>query len=378
MREDVSGAEAAARRVRDVLAPLATMAVAPPVLQPAGLYLELVGEDVRRRAVLAQGESLCLRPDMTIPAARLALQLDLWGADPFLLLYDGRVFQRRADAGAPSEDRQIGLECYAPNAFAEESDATLVRAAIEAARAAGVEPRLVFGAHDLTAAIARASGFSPDWTDRLCRAGARGRSVVSALQAGAGRGERDAPASALAQALAAQPAERAAAIVQDLLAAANIAPVGGRSVEEVALRLRDRGLRSALHAPEPAAVSRLTEALAIEAAPGAGLKALRLWAKRAANAAELEGPLARLERLWARLATMQPDAVFKAELRRSFAYYDGLVFELHGPKGESLGGGGRYDRALPALAQAEGVPAKTGWGAAGFMLAPARLAEAAT
>src|SRR5215475_91049 len=47
--------------------------VAPALLQPAEPFLDLSGEDIRRRMFLvndASGGELCLRPDLTIPVAR--------------------------------------------------------------------------------------------------------------------------------------------------------------------------------------------------------------------------------------------------------------------------------------------------------------------
>jgi len=48
----------------------------PPVLQPAEPFLDLSGEDIRRRMFLASdphGDELCLRPDLTIPVSRAYL-----------------------------------------------------------------------------------------------------------------------------------------------------------------------------------------------------------------------------------------------------------------------------------------------------------------
>src|SRR6202451_4741943 len=45
----------------------------PPVLQPAEPFLDLSGEDIRRRMFLTtdpDGHELCLRPDLTIPVSR--------------------------------------------------------------------------------------------------------------------------------------------------------------------------------------------------------------------------------------------------------------------------------------------------------------------
>lgn len=49
--------------------------------------------------------------------------------------------------------------------------------------------------------------------------------------------------------------------------------------------------------------------------------------------------------------TLQPD------LNRIWEYYSGIVFEIQGENGQSLGGGGRYDGLLRLLGSAEDTPA---------------------
>ena len=46
--------------------------VSPAILQPAEPFLDLSGEDIRRRMFLTtdpDGRELCLRPDLTIPVS---------------------------------------------------------------------------------------------------------------------------------------------------------------------------------------------------------------------------------------------------------------------------------------------------------------------
>ncbi|MEL6748299.1 MAG: ATP phosphoribosyltransferase regulatory subunit, partial [Pseudomonadota bacterium] len=48
--------------------------VAPSIIQPADVFLDAVGEQLRNRTYVftdPAGDELCLRPDVTIPAARL-------------------------------------------------------------------------------------------------------------------------------------------------------------------------------------------------------------------------------------------------------------------------------------------------------------------
>ena len=51
--------------------------VEPAILQPADIFLELSGEELRRRLFLTadvSGRELCLRPDLTIPTCRAHIE----------------------------------------------------------------------------------------------------------------------------------------------------------------------------------------------------------------------------------------------------------------------------------------------------------------
>ena len=76
-----------------------TKLVAPAYLQPADLFLDRMGESIRGRTYVftdLDGEELCLRPDVTLPACRVYLarhpkadvEARLWYNGP---CYDGLV-----------------------------------------------------------------------------------------------------------------------------------------------------------------------------------------------------------------------------------------------------------------------------------------------
>src|SRR3954468_12630575 len=73
--------------------------VQPAILQPAEPFLDLSGEDIRKRMYLTtdpQGRELCLRPDLTIPVSRDYLASPNAGkAAGFCYL--GPVFRHRHD-----------------------------------------------------------------------------------------------------------------------------------------------------------------------------------------------------------------------------------------------------------------------------------------
>ena len=86
--------------------------IEPPVLQPAEPFLDLGGEDIRRRMYLTDdpdGRELCLRPDLTIPVSREYLQSGAAGKAAGYC-YLGAVFRHRENA--PAEFVQAGIESF--------------------------------------------------------------------------------------------------------------------------------------------------------------------------------------------------------------------------------------------------------------------------
>ncbi len=92
-----NGANALGARLLARFARVGYAASDVPVLQPAEPFLELSGEDIRRRLFVTsddEGEELCLRPEFTIPAALAYLKSGVVGrrAD---LAFLGPVFRQR-------------------------------------------------------------------------------------------------------------------------------------------------------------------------------------------------------------------------------------------------------------------------------------------
>jgi ATP phosphoribosyltransferase regulatory subunit len=377
MIEDADAVERVSQQLRAVITPLAQRAVAPPILQPAAVYLELVGEEIRRSAVLTQNEALCLRPDMTIPAARLALSIGEWSGQGFSYAYDGRVFRVDQAGGAPSEARHAGVEWYAPRGASGEIDARCLRAALQGAAAAGVAPRLVLGCAALRERLIAAAGLPQALARRVRRRG------LEAL-----RGEPPTPeglsgdVAAFADALLPLPPERASEALAGVLRQAGIALVGGRTAGEIAARLQEKAAARSAR-PDPEAGRRLEAALMVEDEPERAFAALQAIAGGFGQPAPILERIEALAQIWRSVADAAPAAsVLCVGFKPAFEYYDGLLFSLRSPRtGAWLGGGGRYDRVLRALQQAEGAPPRAvdlqSWGAAGFSLAPAALAAEA-
>src|ERR1700733_15031221 len=82
------------------------------VLQPAEIFLDRAGEEIRHRTfVLADpsGRELCLRPDLTIPTCRMHLAQG--GVFPARLCYNGLVFRHQpSEPERPTQFLQAGAE----------------------------------------------------------------------------------------------------------------------------------------------------------------------------------------------------------------------------------------------------------------------------
>jgi ATP phosphoribosyltransferase regulatory subunit len=380
--------EAARAALRGAIERLAPRWIDPLVLQPAGLYLELSGEEIRRRAFLVadeNGAELCLRPDMTVPALRFALEQGLTG----VIAYEGLVFRRQQQGSArETEFIQLGAEW-----LGDSDDSEVIACALEACRAANASPGLKLGDLALVHAFIESCGLAAPWIERMKRAVHRphGLDAIKAEIA------RDAPleGGALADALAAAPEEDAEAALADLLAVARITPVGSRSLTDIARRLRARG--DAHRAPKPAkeqialieTVTNLDHGVEKGIAAAEKLLSHRCVEGGAARTA-FEAALTRLHNL-EKAVDLPTDTRFAPGLGRGLAYYDGFVFELEarglGARA-SLGGGGRYDGLVKRLTDhpdrpqsqtsRQGAPeGARSLGGAGFALRPARIAEAA-
>jgi ATP phosphoribosyltransferase regulatory subunit len=344
--------------------------VDPPILQPLGALLELAGEALRARLFVVQAEGgveACLRPDFTVPVARLHLER---GAAEGRYAYEGRAFRAAPDhADRAEEFLQIGLEFYGPaGGDVVGADAEIAALAWRAAAAGGRgDLTLWLGDVALFAAFVDALDLAPSLADRLKRAVARPRLLTAEL-ARAGQAAEPVQGGQLAATLAAlQPAE-ASALLEEVWALAGVERVGGRSAAEIAQRLIARAEAARAPALDPAQAEALRRFLAIEASPAEALAMLGdLAPGNAAFGAAIAAWRERLDRLKAAGAPVA-EARFSARLGHTFDYYDGLTFEVRSAAlGEArpVAVGGRYDGLSARLG---GAPAR----AVGAMVRPWR------
>src|SRR5215471_12586788 len=336
--------------------------VSPAILQPAEPFLDLSGEDMRRRMFLvtdAAGREFCLRPDLTIPVARDYLASTA-AAQPAGFCYLGPVFRDRG--AASGEFLQAGIESFG-RADEAAADAEVLVLGIAATAHYGLaDPRIVMGDVALFAALIAALDLAPAWKRRLLKDFNRKPTLAHDLErltlaARHGRSEYQGVLAALANA---NP-KAAQALVTDLLSIAGKSAVGGRSIGEIADRFVEQAELGASNALPPETCALIARFLAVAGAPPAAAAALRALA---AEADVSLGPA--LELFESRIGLLAHRGVdvdrigFATAFGRGVDYYSGFVFELHDPAGRvdgQLVAGGRYDGLLSRLGSPQPVAA---------------------
>lgn len=233
------------------------------------------------------GRLLALRPEMTVPVARLAASRLLPAeGGPLRLRYAAPVFREHASLrGQPRQFTQLGVELL--GAGGPEADAEVVALAVEAVRAAGLGRAVVaVGTVGVLNALIEAGGAGEEWRAGVSAA-AHARDLVGI----------DALASApgvppdVARGLRAVPRLRG----------------GGEAVEACRELVAGLGCDDALDG-----LATVWQALAV--------LGLESW------------------------------AAIDFGVVRGFEYYTGLVLEVYAPGvGAPVGGGGRYDNVLAAF-----------------------------
>jgi ATP phosphoribosyltransferase regulatory subunit len=337
--------------------------VAPALLQPAEPFLDLSGEDIRRRMYLTtapDGGEFCLRPDLTIPVSRDYLASNLAGK-PAGFCYLGPVFRHRTDA--PAEFLQAGIESFGRSDKAA-ADAEMLSLGLEATAHYGLEtPDIQIGDVALFASLVAGLDLPPAWKRRLIKDFNRKTNLAQDLDRLVLGGNNARPEyQGVLAALAGSDPKGAHALVTDLLSIAGINAVGGRSIGEIADRFLEQSALGA-SAKLPRDVRGLIEQfLAIQGNPDQAAAALRALASEAKMTSTFAPALDQFESRTGFLEARGIDLKkvrFSTAFGRGFDYYTGLVFELTDPArtGDPLVAGGRYDGLLTRLGAPDPIPA---------------------
>lgn len=343
--------------------------VAPSIIQPADVFLDVVGESLRARTYVftdQEGEELCLRPDLTLPACRIYLERHPDAETPARFCYNGSAFRFQPGGGSrahPREFRQAGIESFAA-ADAAAADVEILRLTLRAIRTAGVNHiQLRVGDLGLFAALLSAAKMPERWRTRLTHLFWRPEAF---------RAELKRLSTAPAEAVEGLPYELVVGLDPNNPAAAEelvalylekegMEAIGVRTVAEITEILL-AAVADARSEPLSEKVADLIEQYLAIAGPVGGV-AERVQKLTRAHSIDLTEAIDTFERRMALLSVGGVDiaeADFSAEFGRSFEYYTGFVFEVLsaklGPK-SPLAGGGRYDTMLRTAGSPKEVPA---------------------
>ncbi|HET7716309.1 MAG TPA: ATP phosphoribosyltransferase regulatory subunit [Bauldia sp.] len=321
--------------------------VEPPILYEAGVFVELLGEELRRRLFLTadqDGTEMALRPDFTVPVAlhHLASGSARRKAG---YAYLGPVFRHRADE--PDEFLQAGVESLG-RTDRDAADADMLRLAFDAAALLGVRrPIARIGDSALFAAVLDHLDIDLPWRGRLARAygdPVRLRALIGRAAEGGPVGAGD--DGSLAGAGRLQIRRK----VEQMFASAGLG-IAGRTPAEIAARYAEKSALAAGIGRK--AAEALTSFLNIAGPAPAILPRLRALAQRdpMTIGKAVERFAKRLDAFAARDIDVSRLA-FAADFGRRLDYYTGFVFEMHVTKaGKPIVGGGRYDRLVSMIAR---------------------------
>ncbi len=330
-----------------------------PLIQPADPFLDMAGEDLRRRIFLTEnenGDSLCLRPEFTIPVCRNHIALN--AATPKRYAYLGEVFRQRRDGAA--EFLQAGIEDLGATDEAV-SDARSIADALACVHAAAPNAKLeiVLGDQSVFAGMLKALGLPQGWRKKLLRAFGDAHTMEAAFAELTGEQRTDPLPEHLAGLVAEGDEAGLARMLEAEMLEAGMSPGAGRTPAEIARRLIEKEDLAAARFPS-SALDVLKRFLSTRVSLEAATITLRAFA--ADNALDLSVVLQKFEaRTDAIIAAgiHAEDIVYDASFGRPLDYYTGLVYEIRqagGDKDMVLAGGGRYDRLLTMLGASENIP----------------------
>ncbi|MBM3519852.1 MAG: ATP phosphoribosyltransferase regulatory subunit [Alphaproteobacteria bacterium] len=335
--------------------------IAPDIVQPADIFLERSGEDIRARTFVftdPSGAEMCLRPDLTVPACRYHLSHSANTAAEARYCYCGPAFRFPDERLSPQEFTQAGLEWFAsPDAAAAE--ARVLKLTIAALEAAGLTKlRVTLGDLGLFSALLEDTEMPARWRRRLRHHFWRPQAFRDLLaRFCAGPGLKRSSISALVDRIAGE--ADAPALVAAELEALSLPLVGGRDASEIAGRLAEKAADRREPLLSAAKAERLNAYLAIDTD---GVSAAAVLTRLTAGARYEEA----CRRYNARLAEMEELGLnpkrfrFLAGFGREIEYYTGFTFQIETETQEgpvTVAGGGRYDNLLADMGAPAPVPA---------------------
>tara|TARA_R110002126_G_scaffold151287_21_gene298268 strand:- start:5342 stop:6454 length:1113 start_codon:yes stop_codon:yes gene_type:complete len=335
-----------------------TELVETPIVQHAEPFLNMAGEDLRRRIFLTQsisGETKCLRPEFTIPVCSQHI-LDHENT-PKRYAYLGQVFRQRRDG--PTEFFQAGIEDLGHEDLAN-ADATAIANAIGLVSECAVNQnvQVTMGDQAIFAAVLDALGLPKGWQARLLNAFGDQSSLDEMLLKLAKPEEQVALDGELNDIIKSENKDHLAEHLTKLMKATGYSTNASRSPADIAHRVVEKRRLSQVSLSENE-LAILREFLSIKISLDSAVAKLEAFASHSGLA--IEPSLKSFSERISQLVAMDIDIStigYGAAFGRPLDYYTGLVFEIiDTDTQEVLAGGGRYDRLMELLGAGKTIPA---------------------
>ncbi|WP_320200853.1 ATP phosphoribosyltransferase regulatory subunit [Agrobacterium sp. rho-13.3] len=335
-----------------------TARVNTPVIQPAEPFLDMAGEELRRRIFMTEsetGESLCLRPEFTIPVC--LRHIETATGTPKRYSYLGEVFRQRRDGA--NEFYQAGIEDLGDSNIAAAdaraiSDATAILKRLLPGRSLVV----TLGDQQVFEAVVAALGLPSGWQKRLVQAFGDTAQLEALLQSLVSPKPMTGLDARVAGLLATGEEKVLVDYIDSVMQETGYSTNASRAPQEIARRLREKLALAATRLPDDS-FELLKQFLSLQAPLTDASQTLSDFADRARL--KLDGALSAFDKRVAALANGGIDLdtiTYGAAFGRPLDYYTGLVFEVM-VKGETavLAGGGRFDRLMTLLGAKDKIPA---------------------
>jgi len=360
--------EAQATVIMDVFAKAGFERIAPEIIQPAEVFLDVVGEAIRGRTYVftdPDGAELCLRPDLTVPACRLYLERHPSCDTRSRYYYSGSTFRFQPGGATeenPREFRQAGIEFFG-DGDQERAEAEVVALTQKVLATVGLKDmHLRMGDLGLFKALVDAIEMPERWRTQLIHDFWRRDALSQRLRklTMPGDDREPGPLSVLLRQIDPERPVAARDSVLEYLEREDITMLGARTVEEITFSLLDQAADQQ-HGPLSEDAAALIEAyVSVQAPPKAvGARIRDLMTERDVD---LGDALARYQRrieMFEEAGVDMSNAEFSAEFGRNLEYYSGFVFQINtGRPGNTgyIAGGGRYDGLMEAVGAPHRVP----------------------
>ena len=334
--------------------------IAPDIIQPADIFLERSGEDIRARTFVFNdpaGNELCLRPDLTVPACRYHLSHTKTPEAETKYCYLGPAFRFPDELLSPQEFTQAGLEWFGDKADIA-AEARVIKLAVSALEAAGLTGlKVSLGDLGLFNALLDDMPMPERWRRRLRHQFWRPQAFRNLLETFAK------PARTIRSSISgnidALEGQDAVAQTSRMLADQKLNLVTLRSVEDIAARLNEK----LADRSEQPLVETMVVAIESYLKISGPLTDMTSQLKAISKTPRFLGAIDKFEQ---RIAALEDQGLnprrfhFSADFGRELEYYTGLVFQIdvearNAPL--SVAGGGRYDRLLQDLGAVTSIPA---------------------